>query len=157
MPMVVSCRRERDTIRVAQALYAAAVDEHDQQAPSPEDQPQIAAQSAHESKAENDQPLESDTFHVPDLPAFEAPPALPFELRVLEALLAETVRQFERRRQRLALLADTAEEEISKSLRKAAGDMQRLLPVQRLASTLAMLAHLLTYVYNGGMQLSYCA
>lgn len=155
--MVVSCRRERDTIRVAQALYAAAVDEHDQQAPSPEDQPQIAAQSAHESKAENDQPLESDTFHVPDLPAFEAPPALPFELRVLEALLAETVRQFERRRQRLALLADTAEEEISKSLRKAAGDMQRLLPVQRLASTLAMLAHLLTYVYNGGMQLSYCA
>jgi antitoxin component of RelBE/YafQ-DinJ toxin-antitoxin module len=56
---------------------------------------------------------------------------LPFELRVLEALLDETARQFERRHQRLELLSQSIEEDISKTLRRTDADLQRLLPIQR--------------------------
>jgi len=56
---------------------------------------------------------------------------LPFELRVLEALLDETARQFERRQRRLELLAMSIEEDIQKTLKQNAADLQRLLPIQR--------------------------
>ena len=62
--------------------------------------------------------------------ASEAGP-LPFELRVLEALLDETARQFERRQRRLELLAMSIEEDIQKTLKQDAADLQRLLPIQR--------------------------
>ena len=56
---------------------------------------------------------------------------LPFELRVLEALLDETARQFERRQRRLELLANSIEDDIHKQLKQHSADLQRLLPVQR--------------------------
>ena len=64
------------------------------------------------------------------------PPPLPFELAVLEALLSETVRQFERRHRQLRLLATGVEDDIGRTLRKAGGagdvasssELQRLLP-----------------------------
>ncbi|CAL8471666.1 g11208 [Coccomyxa elongata] len=56
---------------------------------------------------------------------------LPFELRVMEALLDETARQFERRHRRLELLSVSIEEDISKNLRNSGSDLQRLLPIQR--------------------------
>ena len=56
---------------------------------------------------------------------------LPFELRVLEALLDETARQFERRQRRLELLAMSIEDDIQKTLKQNAADLQRLLPIQR--------------------------
>lgn len=56
---------------------------------------------------------------------------LPFELRVLEALLDETARQFERRHRRLELLSQSIEEDISKTIRGTGADLQRLLPIQR--------------------------
>ena len=56
---------------------------------------------------------------------------LPFELRVLEALLDETARQFERRQRRLELLAMSIEEDIQKTLKQNGADLQRLLPIQR--------------------------
>ena len=59
---------------------------------------------------------------------------LPFELRVLEALLDETARHFERRQRRLELLALSIEEDIQKTLRQDAADLQRLLPIQRCAT-----------------------
>ena len=136
------CRRERDTLRIAQALYAAAIDadetseyasklqrDSEEQLELNEDKIQPATRQ--DQKLPESKPDASSASVVADIPTFDPPPALPFELRALEALLAETVRQFERRRQRLALLADTAEEEINRSLRTNAGDMQRLLPVQR--------------------------
>ena len=43
---------------------------------------------------------------------------LPFELRVLEALLDETARQFERRQRRLELLANSIEDDIHKQLKQ---------------------------------------
>ena len=58
---------------------------------------------------------------------------LPFELRVLEALLDETARQFERRQRRLELLANSIEDDIHKQLQQHSADLQRLLPVQRSA------------------------
>ncbi len=58
---------------------------------------------------------------------------LPFELRVMEALLDETARQFERRHRRLELLSVSIEEDISKNLRNSGSDLQRLLPIQRCA------------------------
>lgn len=64
----------------------------------------------------------------------EASP-LPFELRVLEALLDETARQFDRRHRRLELLSVSIEEDISKNLRNSGADLQRLLPIQRWATT----------------------
>lgn len=68
---------------------------------------------------------------------------LPFELRVLEALLDETARQFERRQRRLELLALSIEEDIQKTLRQDAADLQRLLPIQRSGSLcLSLLSHL---------------
>lgn len=56
---------------------------------------------------------------------------VPFELRVLEALLSETVRQFERHLQRLLLLSDTIEREVTLVLKSSAGDLTRLLPIQK--------------------------
>lgn len=64
---------------------------------------------------------------------------LPFELRVLEALLDETARQFERRQRRLELLANSIEDDIHKQLKQHSADLQRLLPVQRSAG--AILTH----------------
>ena len=57
--------------------------------------------------------------------------SLPFELKVLEALLAETVRQFERRHKRLQLLSDSVEREIGSVLGNSMGDLTRLLPIQK--------------------------
>lgn len=68
----------------------------------------------------------------------EASP-LPFELRVLEALLDETARQFERRHRRLELLSVSIEEDISKNLRNSGSDLQRLLPIQRWGPPLSTL------------------
>ena len=55
----------------------------------------------------------------------------PFELRALEALLAETVRQFERHHKRLLLLSDSVEREIMVVLKTSSGDLTRLLPIQK--------------------------
>ena len=51
--------------------------------------------------------------------------------KVLEALLAETARHFERRHVRLRLLAESMEEEVGHSLGVDSSDLQRLLPIQR--------------------------
>ena len=48
-----------------------------------------------------------------------------------EALLAETVRQFESRRQRIQLLASGTEESLTFSAQKNTADIYTLLPVQR--------------------------
>lgn len=56
---------------------------------------------------------------------------VPFELRALEALLAETVRQFERHFKRLQLLSDSVEQEIQVVLKTSRGDITRLLPIQK--------------------------
>eukprot|EP00884_Botryococcus_braunii_P019556 jgi/Botrbrau1/6284/Bobra.0129s0029.1 len=60
---------------------------------------------------------------------------MPFEMRALEALLAETVWQFERRYRQLKMLADGMEEEVSHMLRfsseSATIELQRLLPIQK--------------------------
>ena len=63
---------------------------------------------------------------------------LPFELRVLEALLDETARQFERRQRRLELLAMSIEEDIQKTLKQNGADLQRLLPIQRCRACLPL-------------------
>lgn len=67
-----------------------------------------------------------------------APFAPPFELAVLEAALAETVRQFERRARQLRSLAAGVEDDLARSLRGAAalgpppaGELARLLPLSR--------------------------
>ena len=72
-------------------------------------------------------------------------PPLPFELAVLEALLSETVRQFERRHRQLRLLATGVEDDIGRTLRKAGGagdvasssELQRLLPIARALNEMA--------------------
>ena len=53
-----------------------------------------------------------------------ADPGVPFELRALEALLAETVRQFERHFKRLQLLSDSVEHEIQIVLKTSSGDIK---------------------------------
>ena len=60
-----------------------------------------------------------------------AEPDVPFELTVLEALLSETVQQFERHHKRLLLLSESIEKEIGEVLRTAASDLTRLLPIQK--------------------------
>jgi len=67
-----------------------------------------------------------------------APFAPPFELAVLEAALAETVRQFERRARQLRSLAAGVEDDLARSLRGVAavgpppaGELGRLLPLAR--------------------------
>ena len=73
------------------------------------------------------------------------PPPLPFELAVLEALLSETVRQFERRHRQLRLLATGVEDDIGRTLRRAGGagdvasssELQRLLPIARALNEMA--------------------
>ena len=64
-------------------------------------------------------------------PVPSGPSILPYELRVAEALLAETVRQFESRRQRIQLLASGTEESLTFSAQKNTADIYTLLPVQR--------------------------
>ena len=56
---------------------------------------------------------------------------MPFELTVLEALLAETVRQFERHLKRLLLLSESVEREVTHVLKASSGDLTRLLPIQK--------------------------
>lgn len=56
---------------------------------------------------------------------------VPFELRVLEALLGETVRQFERHYKRLQLLSDSVEREVQIVLKTTSSDLTRLLPIQK--------------------------
>eukprot|EP01026_Neomeris_dumetosa_P045871 TRINITY_DN3892_c1_g3_i1.p1 TRINITY_DN3892_c1_g3~~TRINITY_DN3892_c1_g3_i1.p1 ORF type:complete len:581 (-),score=44.19 TRINITY_DN3892_c1_g3_i1:330-2072(-) len=58
---------------------------------------------------------------------------VPFEFRVLEALLDQTSEHFENKARRLGFLADCVVNDISHSLvrRTAFGELQRLLPVQR--------------------------
>lgn len=61
----------------------------------------------------------------------------PFELAILEALLSESVRVFDRRARQLRLLADGVENDVARALRWAGGaaastgELGRLLPVQR--------------------------
>ena len=63
----------------------------------------------------------------------------------LEALLSETVRQFERRHRQLRLLATGVEDDIGRTLRKAGGagdvasssELQRLLPIARALTAMA--------------------
>ena len=56
---------------------------------------------------------------------------VPFELRVLEALLSETVNQFERHLRRLLLLSEMVEREVTSVLKSSTGDLTRLLPIQK--------------------------
>ena len=58
---------------------------------------------------------------------------VPFELSVLEALLSETVQQFERHLKRLLLLSESVEREVTYVLKASSGDLTRLLPIQKLA------------------------
>ena len=80
---------------------------------------------------------------------------LPFELRVLEALLDETARHFERRQRRLELLALSIEEDIQKTLRQDAADLQRLLPIQR-CTTLFISQVMCIQKVTAGMHLHCC-
>ncbi len=61
----------------------------------------------------------------------QADAEVPFELRVLEALLSETVRQFERHLKRLLLLSESVEREVTHVLKSSTGDLTRLLPIQK--------------------------
>jgi magnesium transporter len=69
--------------------------------------------------------------------AAAAPFGPPFELGVLEALLSESVRHFERRTRQLRVLADGVASDVGRALRWAGGaaastgELGRLLPVQR--------------------------
>ena len=58
---------------------------------------------------------------------------MPFELSVLESLLSETVQHFERHHKRILLLSDSVEREIGEVLKTSAGDLTRLLPIQKYA------------------------
>ena len=60
---------------------------------------------------------------------------MPFELSILEALLSETVQHFERHHKRLLMLSDSVEREIGEVLRTSAGDLTRLLPIQKSVSS----------------------
>ena len=88
---------------------------------------------------------EDDATNVVAASCSPSPPPLPFELAVLEALLSETVRQFERRHRQLRLLATGVEDDIGRTLRKAGGagdvasssELQRLLPIARALTAMA--------------------
>lgn len=57
--------------------------------------------------------------------------ALPFELRVLEALLAESVRGLEGKGRRLTSVAETVLADINGNFTNSSGELQRLIPIQR--------------------------
>lgn len=57
--------------------------------------------------------------------------ALPFEMRVLEALLFETHRSFDSKAKRLSMVADTVITDVSKGIPATASDLQRFLPINR--------------------------
>lgn len=57
--------------------------------------------------------------------------ALPFELKVLESLLAETARAFDTKGKRLGMVAETVMDDINKNFHASAAELQRLLPVNR--------------------------
>jgi magnesium transporter len=57
----------------------------------------------------------------PSPPPSSSSARLPFELAVLEALLAETVRQFERRHRQLRLVADGVADDVRRALRGGGG------------------------------------
>lgn len=133
-------RREQDTQRVVEALYAAALDQpHTLTSPST-DRPQQPSsshfssarlsQQAQDSDPEDGPLLSRSQRSAPSLPQYEQPPALPFEMRALEVLLAETAEQFERRRRRLALLSDATEDRAAHTPHDTA-DLHSLLPIQR--------------------------
>lgn len=56
---------------------------------------------------------------------------LPFELKVLEALLAETARAYSSKSKRLAIVAETVLVDINTNFSSSAGELQRLIPIQR--------------------------
>lgn len=57
--------------------------------------------------------------------------ALPFEFKVLESLLSETVRNYESKCKRLGIVAESVLSEINAHFHGSAGELQRLLPIQR--------------------------
>lgn len=57
--------------------------------------------------------------------------ALPFELKVLESLLSETTSYFEKKYQRLVMVADTVTEDINQSFHETAAELQRFIPITR--------------------------
>ncbi|PRW56958.1 Magnesium transporter MRS2-4 isoform A [Chlorella sorokiniana] len=56
---------------------------------------------------------------------------LPFELKVLEALLSETARAYANKSKRLAIVAETVLTDINTTFSSSAGELQRLIPIQR--------------------------
>ncbi|KAL6767339.1 hypothetical protein ACKKBF_B34875 [Auxenochlorella protothecoides x Auxenochlorella symbiontica] len=56
---------------------------------------------------------------------------LPFELKVLEALMAESVRGLEGKGRRLSVVAETVLNDINSNFSNSSGELQRLLPIQR--------------------------
>ncbi len=62
-------------------------------------------------------------------------PSNPPSLQVLDALLAESARYFDVKSRRLAVVADSVSDNITRSLnsknKETAGELQRLLPVQK--------------------------
>lgn len=50
---------------------------------------------------------------------------------MLEALLSETCRAFESKSRRLAMVAETVLNDINAAFQNSAGELQRLLPIQR--------------------------
>lgn len=56
---------------------------------------------------------------------------LPFELRVLEALLAETHRSLDVKAKRLAMVADTVITDVSRGAPATSSELQRFLPINR--------------------------
>ncbi|EFN55977.1 hypothetical protein CHLNCDRAFT_145324 [Chlorella variabilis] len=56
---------------------------------------------------------------------------LPFELKVLEALLAETARAYSNKAKRLGIVAETVLQDINTNFSSSAGELQRLIPIQR--------------------------
>jgi len=57
--------------------------------------------------------------------------ALPFELKVLESLLAETARSFDTKTKRLGLVAEAVVEDINRNFHASAAELQRFIPVTR--------------------------
>ena len=104
---IFPCRRERDTeVVLANVLEAVRA---------------AAAASATTT------PAPAAAGGAPPNPAQPSPPPsssssrLPFELAVLEACLAETVRQFERRHRQLRLVADGVADDVRRALRGGGG------------------------------------
>lgn len=56
---------------------------------------------------------------------------LPFELKVLEALLSETARAFDTKSKRLAMVAETVIEDINRNFHASVAELQRLIPITR--------------------------